>query len=75
MPNSLRAKLKCLRYKKIITDKDYDRLRKALDLEKEIEDIKTEIQKEIDIDKATNTENAKVQAIILMWALERLLLL
>lgn len=75
MPNSLRARLRSLRYKKIISDKDYYRLCKALDLEKEIEDIKTEIQKEIDVAKDTNTENAKVQVIILMWALEKLLLL
>ena len=35
-----------------------------------IEDIKTEIQKALDEDKATDTENAKVQAIALMWCLE-----
>ena len=35
-----------------------------------LEDIKTEIQKALDEDKATDTENAKVQAIALMWCLE-----
>lgn len=35
-----------------------------------IEDIKAEIQKALDEDKATDTENAKVQAIALMWCLE-----
>ena len=44
MPHSLRAKLSGLRYKKIITDKDYDRLCKALDMEKSIGNIKSEIE-------------------------------
>ena len=38
--------------------------------EKAIEDIKAKIQKALDEDKATDTENAKVQAIALMWCLE-----
>lgn len=46
MPHSLRAKLSGLRYKKIITDKDYQRLCNALDLEKAIDDIKSEIEKD-----------------------------
>lgn len=48
MPNSLRAKLSKLRYKGLLEDKDYQRLCKALDLEKAIEDIKAEIEKAID---------------------------
>lgn len=47
MPHSLRARLSGLRYKKIISDKDYDRLCKALDnenvLDEMFENIKTEI--------------------------------
>lgn len=43
MPHSLRARLSGLRYKKIISDKDYDRLCKALDNEKVIEKIRSEI--------------------------------
>ena len=34
------------------------------------ENIKAEIQKALNEDKATDTENAKVQAIALMWCLE-----
>ena len=43
MPHSLRARLSGLRYKGIITDKDYQRLCKALDMEKVLDDIKAEI--------------------------------
>jgi len=43
---------------------------KAIDNAVPLEDIKTEIQKALDEDKATDTENAKVQAIALMWCLE-----
>jgi hypothetical protein len=43
MPHSLRAKIKGLRYKGIITDKDCDRLCKALDNEGVLEKIKDEI--------------------------------
>ena len=43
MPHSLRAKLGGLRYKKIISDKDYDRLCKALDTEDVLNKIKAEI--------------------------------
>ena len=45
MPHSLRVRLGNLRYKGIISDKDYTRLCNALDLEKQIEDIKAEIDK------------------------------
>jgi len=44
MSHSLRSKIKCLRYKGIITDKDCDRLRKALDNEDVLDKIITEIQ-------------------------------
>lgn len=43
MPHSLRARLSGLRYKKIISDKDYDRLCKALDNEKILDKIRAEI--------------------------------
>ena len=44
MSHSLRAKIKGLRYKGIITDKDCDRLCKALDNEDVLNKIKTEIK-------------------------------
>lgn len=44
MPHSLRAKIKSLRYKKIITDRDCERLCKALDNEGMLEKIKAEIE-------------------------------
>ena len=47
MPHSLRAKLGGLKYKGIITDKDYQRLCKALDTEKAIDDIKAEIEQNV----------------------------
>ena len=43
MSHSLRAKIKCLRYKGIITDKDCDRLCKALDNENVLDQIRAEI--------------------------------
>jgi hypothetical protein len=43
MPHSLRAKLSGLRYKQIISSKDYDRLCKALDNENVLEQIRAEI--------------------------------
>lgn len=46
MPHSLRAKLSGLRYKKIISDKDYDRLCKALDNEEVLDKIRAEILEE-----------------------------
>ena len=44
MPHSLRAKIKGLRYKGIITDKDCNRLRKALDNEDVLDKIRVEIE-------------------------------
>lgn len=49
MPHSLRAKLSGLRYKKIITDKDYQRLCNALYMEKSIDNIKSEIKSLIEM--------------------------
>ena len=45
MPHSLRVRLGGLRYKKIISDKDYDRLCKALDNEKVLDKIRAKIAK------------------------------
>ena len=44
MPHSLRVKIKNLRYKGIITDKDCDRLCKALDNENVLNKITVEIE-------------------------------
>ena len=44
MPHSLRVKIKGLRYKGVITDKDCDRLCKALDNEDVLEQIREEIE-------------------------------
>ena len=44
MSHSLRAKIKGLRYKGIITDKDCDRLCKALDNENVLDKIELEIK-------------------------------
>jgi len=46
MPHSLRAKLSGLRYKGIITDKDYQRLRRSLDIEKGVQDAIAEIEEQ-----------------------------
>ena len=43
MPHSLRAKLKGLNYKKLITDRELERLCKALDNEGVLEQIRAEI--------------------------------
>lgn len=43
MPHSLRVKIKGLRYKGILEDKDYKRLCKALDNEDVLEQIRTEL--------------------------------
>lgn len=40
MPHSLRVKLKCLNYKKILTDRELERLCKALDNENVLDEIK-----------------------------------
>ena len=62
-------------YEEIMSDKKYQprnlswferRIANGIPLD----DIKAEIQKALDEDKATDTENAKVQAIALMWCLE-----
>ena len=47
---SLTSKLSALRHNCIITDNDYKRLRGALNLEKAIKDIKTEIEEQKKID-------------------------
>ena len=47
MPHSLRVKIKGLRYKGLITDKDCDRLRKALDNEDVLDKIRAEIMENI----------------------------
>ena len=44
MPHSLRAKIKGLRYKGIITDKDCDRLCNTLDNENILDKIRAEIE-------------------------------
>ena len=54
MPHSLRVKIKGLQYKGIITDKDCDRLCKALDNEKVLDKIRAEITN--DIHKCKNTD-------------------
>ena len=48
MPHSLRAKLSGLRYKQIISSKDYDRLCKALDNEEVLDKIRAEIRQIVD---------------------------
>lgn len=47
MPHSLRAKLKGLNYKKLITDRELERLCKALDNEDVLNKIRAEIEKEM----------------------------
>ena len=44
MPHSLRAKLKGLNYKKILTDRELERLCKALDNEDVFDKIRAEIE-------------------------------
>ena len=44
MPHSLRAKLKGLNYKKLITDRELERLCKALDNEDVLDKIRAEIE-------------------------------
>ena len=48
MPHSLRVKLKGLNYKKLITDRELERLCKALDKEDVLEQIRDEIKQEYD---------------------------
>lgn len=44
MPHSLRAKLKGLNYKKLITDRELERLCKALDNEDVLDKIRAEME-------------------------------
>jgi hypothetical protein len=54
MSHSLRAKIKGLRYKGILTDKDCDRLCKALDNENVLEQIRAEIEENVNYNKKMN---------------------
>lgn len=56
MSHSLRAKLSGLRYKKIISDKDYHRLCKALDNEGVLDKIRAEITEEIEAYRISDWE-------------------
>lgn len=51
MPHSLRVKIKGLRYKGIITDKDCDRLCKALDNEDALDKVRAEIENDWQLKK------------------------
>jgi len=64
MPHSLRVKIKGLRYKGIITDKDCDRLCKALDNEKVLDKIRAEIAEYKD-DKVIHAERNEMIDIVL----------
>lgn len=64
MSHSLKAKIKCLRYKGIITDKDCDRLRKALDNENVLEKIRAEITEYKD-DQIVHAERNEMIDIVL----------
>ena len=66
MPHSLRVRLSALRYKKIISDKDYDRLCKALDNENVLDKIKSEVLTipQIDSDGHNNNWYREPQKII-----------
>ena len=60
MPHSLRAELKGLNYKKILTDRELERLCKALDNEKVLEQISDDIEREADYQDAyVNADVAK----------------
>lgn len=48
MPHSLRAKIKGLRYKRVITDKNCERLCKAVDNENVLDKIRAEIEQAAD---------------------------
>ncbi len=54
MPHSLRAKLKGLNYKKILTDRELERLCKALDNENVLDKIRAEIEKVFCMSVVTN---------------------
>ena len=55
MPHSLRAKIKGLRYKGIITDKDCNRLRKALDNEDVLDKVRAEIENDWQLKEYPNS--------------------
>ncbi len=64
MPHSLRAKIKGLRYKGIITDKDCDRLCKALDNENVLDQIRVEISDfEEEVFQRPNTDYSDYAAV------------
>ena len=64
MPHSLRAKIKGLRYKGIITDKDCDRLCKALDNENVLGKIRAEISDfEEEVFQRPNTDYSDYAAV------------
>ena len=60
MPHSLRARLSGLRYQKIISDKDYCRLCKALDNEGVLDKIKSEI-KQIELNGYIDTHTSFIR--------------
>lgn len=65
MPHSLRARLSGLRYKKIISEKDYNRMCNALDNEVVLDKIRAEIDLEtrIQVKHYTNTD-AVIDAVL-----------
>lgn len=65
MPHSLRAKIKGLRYKGIITDKDCDRLCKALDNENVLDKIRAEIEVQI-VPRSVYTDKQKKQILAII---------
>ena len=70
MPHSLRAKLSGLRYKGLLTDKDYQRLKKALDVVDGVQDAIAEIDEALESNKFPETEEARMQAIALAWCID-----
>ena len=46
MPHSLRCKLGNLKYKKMLTDREYERLCKALDIADKFKDVEAEVTEE-----------------------------
>ena len=64
MSHSLRAKIKGLRYKGIITDKDCDRLCKALDNENVLDKIRDEVSDfEEEVFQRPNTDYSDYAAV------------
>lgn len=65
MSHSLRAKLRCLRYKGILEDKDYKRLCHALDLEKaEQEPCEDAVSRQSVLEIVNNPFNIRLDDII-----------